>query len=403
MAPLSVADALARVLEDVHPLAPVDVPLSEACGRVLATDLAAKRTQPPAAVSAMDGYAVRAGDLAAIPARLKVIGEVPAGKPFQHSVATGEAVRIFTGGVLPQGADTVVIQEHTGREGDIVVINRTGVPGKNIRPQGLDFKEGEVLFRRGHRLTARDLALVAAMNYPTISVHRAPRLALFSTGDELVAPGTAPGPGQIVYSNGFALVALMRAEGAEVIDLGIVRDLRDETTAGIRRASDANADVLVTTGGASVGDYDLVQDALASEGMALSFWRIAMRPGRPFMHGRLGVMHVLGMPGNPVSSYVCALLFLVPLIRKLVGRADLEPELEEALLGRDLPANDERQDYLRATLTRQSGGTLVATPFAVQDSSIMSQLALADCLVLREPHAPAAKSGTPCKIVKLEF
>lgn len=403
MALLSVADALARVLEDVHPLAPVDVPLSEACGRVLATDLAAKRTQPPAAVSAMDGYAVRAGDLAAIPARLKVIGEVPAGKPFQHSVATGEAVRIFTGGVLPQGADTVVIQEHTGREGDIVVINRTGVPGKNIRPQGLDFKEGEVLFRRGHRLTARDLALVAAMNYPTISVHRAPRLALFSTGDELVAPGTAPGPGQIVYSNGFALVALMRAEGAEVIDLGIVRDLRDETTAGIRRARDANADVLVTTGGASVGDYDLVQDALASEGMALSFWRIAMRPGRPFMHGRLGVMHVLGMPGNPVSSYVCALLFLVPLIRKLVGRADLEPELEEALLGRDLPANDERQDYLRATLTRQSGGTLVATPFAVQDSSIMSQLALADCLVLREPQAPAAKSGTPCKIVKLEF
>jgi molybdopterin molybdotransferase len=403
MALLSVADALARVLADVQPLPAVAVPLADAHGRVLATDLAAKRTQPPAAVSAMDGYAVRASDVATVPNKLKVVGEVPAGKPFERDVGKGEAARIFTGGVLPRGADTVVIQEHTVREGDAVVVNRATVSGKNVRPEGLDFKAGDVLFRRGHRLTSRDLALVAAMNHPTVLVHRRPKLALFATGDELVPPGTTPGPGQIVYSNGFALMALIRAEGADLIDLGIVRDLRDETIAGVRRARDADADVLVTTGGASVGDYDLVQGALAAEGMALSFWRIAMRPGRPLMHGRLGTMHVLGLPGNPVSSYVCGLLFLVPLIRKLIGRTDLEPDFEQAALGRDLPENDERADYLRATLTRQPDGAQVATPFPVQDSSTMGRLAQADCLIVREAHAPAAKSGTPCRIVKLGF
>jgi molybdopterin molybdotransferase len=403
MALLSVADALTRVLADAQPLPAVDVPLAQAHGRVLAIDLAARRTQPPAAVSAMDGYAVRAADIAQTPARLKVVGEVPAGKPFDRGVGPGEAARIFTGGVLPGGADTVVIQEHAGREGEVVVVNRTTPAGKNVRPEGLDFKQGDVLFTRGRRLTARDLALVAAMNYPSVPVHRAPKIAMFGTGDELVPPGTEPAPGQIVYSNGFALAALARAEGAELIDLGIVRDLRDETIAGVRRARDRQADVLVTTGGASVGDYDLVQSALAAEGMALSFWRIAMRPGRPLMHGRLGGMHVLGLPGNPVSSYVCAVLFLVPLIRKLTGRSDLEADTERAVLGRDLAENDERADYMRATLTRQPDGTQVATPFPLQDSSTMGRLAQADCLVVREPHAPAARSGTPCRIVKLGF
>jgi molybdopterin molybdotransferase len=403
MALLSVADALNRVLADVQPLPAVDVPLAQAHGRVLAIDLAARRTQPPAAVSAMDGYAVRASDIAQTPARLNVIGEVPAGKPFDRNVGPGEAARIFTGGVLPGGADTVVIQEHTTREGGVVLVNRATSAGKNVRPEGLDFRQGDVLFTRGRRLSARDLALVAAMNYPSVPVHRAPKVALFGTGDELVPPGTEPAPGQIVYSNGFALAALARAEGAELIDLGIVRDLRDETIAGVRRARDTQADVLVTTGGASVGDYDLVQGALAAEGMALSFWRIAMRPGRPLMHGRLGAMHVLGLPGNPVSSYVCAMLFLVPLIRKLAGRSDLEADTEQAVLGRDLAENDERADYMRATLTRQPDGTQVATPFPLQDSSTMGRLAHADCLVVREPHAPAARSGTPCQIVKLGF
>jgi len=398
---MSVGDALAHVLGDAQPLPPVEVSLLEAHGRVLAADLSARRTQPPAAVSAMDGYAVRGGDVASAPARLNVIGEVPAGQPFDGAIGPGEAARIFTGGVMPPGADTVVIQELTERDGDVVIVRKATAPGKNVRPEGLDFKQDEVLFRRGHRLTARDLALIAAMNHPTVPVHRKPRVALFATGDELVPPGTVPGPGQIVYSNGFALMALLRAEGADVIDLGIVRDLHDDTIAAVRRAAGANADVLVTTGGASVGEYDLVQGALRAEGMALSFWRIAMRPGRPLMHGRLGGMHVLGLPGNPVSSYVCALLFLAPLVRKLSGRADLASEPEQALLGSDLPGNDERADYLRATLSRRADGAIIATPFPVQDSSTMGRLAQADCLLLRPAHAPPAAAGTPCLIVKL--
>ena len=204
-------------------------------------------------------------------------------------------------------------------------------------PQGLDFRAGDALFAAGHRLTARDLALAAGMNHPLLPVHRRPKIALFATGDELVPPGTEPGPGQIVYSNGFALAALARAEGAEVTDLGVVGDKLDETIAAVRRARELGADILVTTGGASVGDYDLVQEAFAAEGMALSFWKIAMRPGRPLMHGRLGAMHVLGLPGNPVSSYVCAFLFLVPLIRRMSGRSDLVPPPESAVLGCDLP------------------------------------------------------------------
>jgi molybdopterin molybdotransferase len=400
---MSVADALARVLGDAQPLPPTEVPLLDAHARVLAADLVSKRTQPPAAVSAMDGYAVRGSDVASIPARLAVIGEVPAGKPFEQVVGAAQAARIFTGGVLPAGTDTVVIQEHTTRDGDTVVVNKPTTGGKNVRAEGLDFRQGDVLFRAGHRLAARDLALVASMNYPAVPVHRRPKVALFATGDELVPPGTTPGPGQIVYSNGFSLIALMRAEGAEVADLGIVRDRLDDTVAAVRRAREANADVLVTTGGASVGDYDLVQGALKAEGMALSFWRIAMRPGRPLMHGRLGTTQVLGLPGNPVSSYVCALLFVVPLLRKLAGRTDLETETEPALLGRNLPENDERADYMRATLTRDQSGTLIATPFTVQDSSTVGRLAQADCLIVREAHAPAAGTGTPCRIVKLAF
>jgi molybdopterin molybdotransferase len=400
---LSVADALAQILVDAAPLPAVDVALNEAHGRALAAELAARRTQPPAAMSAMDGYAARAEDVVQVPVRLKIIGEVAAGRPFARAIGKGEAARIFTGGVVPDGADTIVIQEITVRNGDTVTVNSPAAPGKHIRPGGLDFKQGDVLFSRGHRLTARDLALVAAMNHAAVPVHRAPRVATFATGDELVPPGAAPGPGQIVYSNGFTLTAMLRAEGAEVIDLGIVPDRLEDTVAAVRRARSTAADVLVTTGGASVGEYDLVQPAFAAEGMALSFWKIAMRPGRPLMHGRIGPMHVLGLPGNPVSSYVCCLLFVIPLLRRLSGRSDIAVMTESALLGRDLPANDERADYLRATCATNAAGATVATPFAVQDSSMMAQLASANCLVLRAPFAPAAKSGEPCAIVKLAF
>ncbi len=398
---ISVEEALQHVLAHAAALPAEQVPLAEAHGRVLAKDLKALRTQPPADLSAMDGYAVRACDVTKAPVRLKVIGEVAAGRPFTSVVGAGEAARIFTGGVVPEGADTVVVQEQTTRDGDAVEVQKPSVKGRNVRPQGLDFRQGETAFTAGHHLRARDLQLAAGMNHPLLPVHRRPKVALFATGDELVPPGTEPGPGQIVYSNGFALAALAREEGAEVTELGVVGDRLDDTIALVRKARELKADILVTTGGASVGEYDLVQKAFAAEGMALSFWKIAMRPGRPLMHGRLGAMQVLGLPGNPVSSYVCSFLFLVPLIRRMSGRSDLTAPVESAALGCHLSANDERADYLRATLKSGADG-LIATPFPIQDSSMMVPLSKADCLVVREPYEPAAKAGSRCRIVKFE-
>jgi molybdopterin molybdotransferase len=401
MALLPVAEALERVLAQASPLPMERVPLADAHGRVLADDVRSLRTQPPADVSAMDGYAVRAEDVASAPTALMVVGEVAAGKPFAGEVRGGQAVRIFTGGELPAGADTIVIQENTRREGDTVIVVTVPEKGRHIRAAGLDFREKETLLARGHRLNGRDLGLAAAMNHPALPVHRKPRVALLATGDELVMPGRQPGPGQIVYSNGYSVAALARREGAEVSDLGIVGDTLPATIAAIQNARARRADVLVTMGGASVGDYDLVQQALTTEGMDLSFWKIAMRPGRPLMHGRLGTMQVLGLPGNPVSAFVCAFLFLVPLLRVLAGRADVSEGEDHALLGSDLPENDERADYLRARLSRSPRGQLVATPFPVQDSSMTRVLAEADCLVVREPLASKALAGSPCVILKL--
>jgi molybdopterin molybdotransferase len=401
MALLSVADALARVLDGVTPLPREDAPLTDAAGRVLTDDVAALRTQPPADLSAMDGYAARAADVATVPAMLRLVGQVSAGHPFQGRIDKGEAARIFTGGVVPPGADTIVIQENTTRDGDRVTVSTSSPLGRHIRRAGLDFRQGEVLLPRGRRLSDRDVMLAAAMSHPRVPVHRRPRIAILGTGDELKPPGSPLGPGEIVYSNGFALMALARAEGADVIDLGIVPDRVDATVAAIRQARDGRADILLTTGGASVGDYDLVQKGLAAEGLVLAFWRVALRPGRPMMNGRLGSMHVLGLPGNPVSAYVCALLFLVPLIRRLTGRADVELKTESAVLACDLPDNDERADYLRATLAHRPDGTWIATPIKVQDSSMMAALAKADCLVIRQPGAPAASAGSHVTIVRL--
>jgi molybdopterin molybdotransferase len=402
LALMPVGEALARVLADAAPLATESVPLHEAPGRVLAQDLAAMRTQPPDAVSAMDGYAVRAADVAQAPAILDLIGEVAAGHPFGGTVGAGQTARIFTGGVMPAGTDTVVIQEVTARDGRRVTIQKPADRGRNVRNKGIDFSEGDVLLRQGRRLSDRDVMLAAAMNHPRLTVSRRPKVAVLATGDELVAPGSTLRPGEIVYSNGFALCALARQEGADVTDLGIARDRIEDIAAAVRRARDDGVDILVTSGGASVGDHDLVQRALAGEGLDLSFWKVALRPGRPMMHGRLAGMHVLGVPGNPVSSYVCAFLFLAPLIRRLTGRSDVEPARERALLGRDLPANDEREDYLRAILRPGPDG-LIATPVPAQDSSLMAPLAEAGGLLIRAPHAPAARAGSPCTILKFGF
>ena len=402
MALMPVAEALQRVLADASALPGEWVPLNETLGRVLTENVTALRTQPPAAVSAMDGYAVRASDVATVPVTLKVIGEVAAGHPFPGQVGGGQAARIFTGGVMPIGSDTVVIQELATLSGDLVTIQKPTAKNRNVRAQGIDFAQDQVLLHKGRRLTDRDLMLAAAMNHPALCVHRRPKVAVLGTGDELVPPGSTPGPGEVVYSNGYALSAMARSEGAEVHDLGIASDSIEDIVSAVRGARKWNADILVTSGGASVGEHDLVQRALAAEGLDLSFWRVALRPGRPMMHGRLGGMQVLGVPGNPVSSFVCAFLFLVPLIRRLAGRQDIERIPQSARLGCDLPANDERADYLRATLEAGAGGP-VATPLPDQDSSLMAPLAKADCLLIRAPHAPAAAKGSDCVILKLSL
>jgi molybdopterin molybdotransferase len=401
LALMPVADALAAVLCGAEALPEEMAALDMAHHRILARDLAALRTQPPEAMSAMDGYAVRAADATQAGVRLKVIGEVAAGRPFGRIVAAGETVRIFTGGVIPDGADAVIIQEDTVVEGDNIAITEAALAGRHIRRAGVDFHQGDVLLTAGSRLTDRHLSLAASMNHPHLPVHRRPKVAMLATGDELVMPGETPGPGQIVYSNGYALRALAGAEGAEILDLGIAADTLEATTSGIRRARDAGADILVTTGGASVGDHDLVKLGLEAEGVAMAFWRIAMRPGKPMMHGRLGAMRVIGVPGNPVSSYVCAFLFLVPLIRKLTGQSAVHHTIESALLGRKVAANDQREDYLRARLERRRDGALIATPVDHQDSSLLANLAAARALVIRPPFAPAGEAGTACDILRL--
>lgn len=395
---MPVADARQRILADLPVMASEQVALTEAHGRVLAADVAARVTQPPLAVSAMDGYAVRAEDVADAPVDLTVTGAVPAGGLHDGVVAKGEAVRIFTGAALPDGADAIVIQEDTSRDGHTVTVNESVTAGRYVRPAGLDFQTGDVLLTTGKILTSRDIGFAAAMNHPWLQVRRRPRVALLATGDEISLPGEALGPTSIVSSNTFALEGLIRAAGGEPVTLGIAPD--DKAAISAMAEGARGADMLVTTGGASVGEHDLVQDALQDIGLELDFWQIAMRPGKPLMFGRLGSVPMLGFPGNPVSSTVCGVLFLKPALARMLGTGETEPVFETATLGVDLGENDRREDYLRATLSRD-GDTLVVTPFPKQDSSMFSRLAASDCLVVRPPHTPAAKAGDPVAFVRL--
>ncbi|MGB0551126.1 MAG: gephyrin-like molybdotransferase Glp [Alphaproteobacteria bacterium] len=396
---ISVAEAEERILTALKPMPLEQVVITDSFGRVVGEDVKSRRTQPPMAVSAMDGYAVRAADVQIVPTDLKVVGYAPAGGSYDAIVREGETVRIYTGAPVPAGADAIVIQENTAQTDDSVRINEGATAGTFVRPAGLDFAEGDVLIPTGTRMTARHVGLAAAMNVPWLMTYRKPRVAILATGDEIVMPGQEIGPNQIVSSNAIALAAFVRAMGAEPVLLGIAPDDRE----GLRQMASGivGNDMLVTTGGASVGDHDLVQDVLSEGGMEVNFWRIAMRPGKPLMFGDIRGIPVLGLPGNPVSSLVCAMIFLRPAIARMQGSIEADRDTLSLKIADNLPTNDRRQDYLRATFeTDDSGDTLVRS-FHRQDSSMMATLTHADGLIVRPPHAPALSAGERVEVLKM--
>ena len=402
MSLLPVSTALSRLLERANPTEDREsVSLHDAVGRVLADDVAARLTQPPFDASAMDGYALRGADIAAVGAELRVIGESAAGHGFPGTVAEGEAVRIFTGAPVPEGADTVMLQEDAEVIGEGRIRSNFATPtGRHIRPRGQDFTLGEVVLEAERQIDFASVLVAAGMNHGTLPVWRQPVVAIIATGDELATPGSEPGPNQIIASSTFAVAALARQSGARVIDLGIVPDRKEAISLAVAESRAQRADVLVTLGGASVGDHDLVQATLTVAGMELDFWKIAMRPGKPLMVGNLGPMHVLGLPGNPVSSMVCALLFMEPLLRKLGHLPSSRREVMATTVSA-LPANDHRQDYVRARLLREASGKLSVESYGRQDSSLMKQFSQSDCLIIRPPHAPELPAGMQCPVLLL--
>lgn len=397
---ISVEEALVRIAATFSALPGEMMPLDRAAGRVLAAKATASLTQPPADLSAMDGYAIRFADVPSVPTTLRVVGQAPAGGSYGGVLQAGEAVRIFTGGPVPAGADTVVIQENTKQDNGLVTIVEMPQQGRHIRRAGLDFRAGETALPAGTVLTPRHLALLAGMNLPVVSVHRRPRIGLLATGNELVALGQTPGPNQIVASSGLGLAAMIERWGGEPVSLGIVRDETPAIVKALEAAQDC--DLLVTLGGASVGDHDLVQVALKAAGGELDFWKIAMRPGKPLMFGRIRRLPLLGLPGNPVSALVCALLFLRAAVLKMTGRHDVALPLALARVGSAMPANDQRQDYVRAEVARDAQGGLSATAFKLQDSSMLSLLARSSALIVRRPHAPALAAGEAVEILLLD-
>ena len=401
---ISVKDALSKITTACNVLPSEIVSLEKASGRVLAQHVSARRTQPPYPVSAMDGYALNAGDITSLPSQFTLIGESVAGKSFSSSVKKGEAVRIFTGARLPNGSDCVIIQENAllNKSKGLVTVKVSAKPGTYVRPAGLDFKTGDELLLSGTWINARVLGLAAAMNIPWLRVRRKPRVAILCSGDEIVLPGEPIGDDQIVSSNGIALASAIRGFGGHPIQIGIAKDNQESIIKGITSASDV--DLLVTTGGASVGDHDLVREALELAGLKLGFWKISMRPGKPLMFGSIAGTNVMGLPGNPVSSLICAQIFIQPAIKKMLGLLkDSSKEYLTARILSPLPSNDEREDYLRAKLSFSDDGILQVDPYNKQDSSMNSILAKSDCLVVREPNAPSAMVGDLVKILRLDY
>ena len=401
---LAVDEARKRIIAGLAPTASESLPLSDSMGRVLATDVSARLSLPPAAVSAMDGYAVRGDDCTAVGTTLQRIGESAAGRPWDGSLTPGTAVRIFTGAVVPQGADTIILQEDVDAEsesdGARITISEVPRGGQFIRPAGLDVSKGDLILRAGTVMAARLIALAVSAGHSDIRVWRRPHIGILSTGDELVRPGEMPGAGQIISSNATYLAAFVEACGGMPVDLGIARDRPGEMLACVR-AAPAPLDLVITTGGASVGAHDHIVSDLNSAGTELGFWKIAMRPGKPLIHGRIDDIPLLGLPGNPVSSAVCANIFLRPAIARLGGTTH-EPQLISATLAIDLAENDRRQDYLRSVLTYDDGGRPIVTPAKKQDSSMISVYAGANALVVRPPFDPAKSAGDTVMVMRLD-
>ncbi len=401
---LPVVDARALIVSRLTALPVETVSLDAALGRVLATDMTAKVSHPPADVSAMDGYAVRFEDAGTAPVTLRLVGEAAAGHPWSGDVKAGEAVRIFTGAHVPKGATSIVIQEDATLGTGEVTLNEAAIRGRHIRPMGQDFRTGDVVLKAPRRLSARDIGLLAAMNHAAVPVRRKPRVGVISTGDEIVMPGADVGPGQLVSANGPGLCAFVTAHGGEAIHLGIAPD----DTAALRQMVETAGDVdmLLTSGGVSVGDHDLVKRVLGDMGLDLAFHRIAMRPGKPLLFGAVrtakGATPIMGLPGNPVSAMICAILFLGPALDALEGLPGVLPATLPARLVGTLKANDTREDYLRATLGRASDGMLTVTPYPVQDSAMVAALANADALLVRAAFAPAAYAGDLVEVLLLD-
>ncbi|MCE2577632.1 molybdopterin molybdotransferase MoeA [Gluconacetobacter entanii] len=398
---LSVSEARERILQGLRATAPEIVSLSCASGRVSASPVFARLDNPPADISAMDGYAVRAADLSGDGVQLRLIGESPAGHPFGGTVGAGECVRIYTGSIVPAGADAIVLQENASRHDDIMTTTQVAQAGLYVRRRGQDFAHGREIIPSGRRLDARAIGLAAAANHPWLSVYRRPRVAIVATGDELVLPGEPMGPGMIANSNTLMLEALIRAAGAEPVMMPVARDRMEDLIALSRMVE--GMDMLVTIGGASVGRYDLVQEALKRIGVEMDFWKIAMRPGKPLMHGRLGAMPVIGLPGNPVAAFVCGTLFVAPALRRLMGQDAVGPEIGMAILGADVEANDQRESYLRARLRHDAAGRLIALPFPQQDSAMLQVLCDSQALVIRDAKAAPARKGDACRIIRLDI
>lgn len=395
---ISVAAARESIVRSLPVTGPEVTPVTASLGRVISADIVARLSHPAADVSAMDGYAVRSDD-ATLGATLTQVGESAAGHPWTGTIRSKECVRIFTGAYVPAGADAIVIQEDTTANGVSITINESAVRGRHIRAEGQDFKSGEIVLRAPRRISFRDVGLIAAMNVPWVAVRRRPRVAILSTGDEVRMPGEAIGKGQLASANGPGLAAFIEAHGGEPTHLGTASD---DAASLLALADTAGAaDLIVTSGGVSVGDHDLIGRVLGDAGLDVTFHKIAMRPGKPLMFGRFKNTPFLGLPGNPVSAMVCAILFLGPALARLQGLSGDAPETVPAIAGVAIKANDKREDYLRASLSRRGDGALVATPFGKQDSAMIRALAEADGLIVRPPHAPEVKPGDSVHVIRL--